>query len=49
MKRKIIFLAAGIMMAVNLSAQTPGQDFTNRMNHIFQYGMKNKQIVMVWM
>ena len=42
MNRKIIFLVAGIMIAFNLTAQTPGQDFTNRMNHIFQYVDKSK-------
>jgi len=29
-------------MAVYLSAQTPRQDFTNRMNHIFQYVDKSR-------
>ena len=42
MNRKILLLAAGITMTVHLTAQNPGQDFTNRMNHIFQYVDKNR-------
>ena len=42
MKRLIISLAAGLMITSHLIAQNPGQDFTNRMNHIFQYVDKNK-------
>ena len=30
------------MISANLLAQTPGQAFTNRMNHIFQYVDKNR-------
>ena len=42
MKNKIISLAMGIIIAGNLLAQNPGQEFTDRMNHIFQYVDKNK-------
>ena len=42
MNRKILFLAVGLMTAVYLPAQNPSQEFTDRMNHIFQYVDKNK-------
>jgi len=42
MKRVFFLLAAGLMITGNLLAQNPGQDFTNRMNHIFQYVDKSK-------
>jgi len=34
---KNILLLVGIMISVHLTAQNPGQEFTNRMNHIFQH------------
>ena len=42
MKKVFFLLATGVMMTVHLTAQNPGQDFTNRMNHIFQYVDKNR-------
>ena len=42
MNRKILLLAVGLMTAVYLPAQNSGQEFTDRMNHIFQYVDKNK-------
>jgi len=42
MNRKNLFLAVGLMMTMHLTAQNPGQDFTDRMNHIFQYVDKSK-------
>jgi len=42
MKRVFLFLATGLMMNVHLTAQNPGQNYTNRMNHIFQYVDKSK-------
>ena len=42
MKTKILLLSLGLMIAVNLLSQNPGQDYTNRMNYIFQYADKNR-------
>ena len=42
MNRKILILAVGLMITVNLTAQNSGQEFIDRMNHIFQYVDKNK-------
>ena len=42
MKRVFFLLAVGLMITGNLLAQNPGQDFTNRMNHIFQHVDKSK-------
>ena len=42
MKKVFITLVAGLMMTSYLSAQNPGQEYTDRMNHIFQYVDKNK-------
>ena len=42
MKRLFLLITAGLMMSAHLSAQNPGQDFTNRMNHIFQYMNKSR-------
>ena len=37
-----VFLATGLMMTMHLAAQNPGQEFTDRMNHIFQHVNKSK-------
>jgi len=37
MKNQFLFLTTGLLMSMHLSAQNPGQDFIDRMNHIFQY------------
>ena len=42
MKTKILLFAAGWMITFNLLSQNPGQDYTNRMNYIFQYVDKNR-------
>ena len=42
MKTKIILLTVGLMIAFNLLAQNPGQQYTDRMNYIFQYVDKSK-------
>ena len=42
MNRKFLLLVVGIKITVHLTAQNPGQDFVDRMNHIFQYVNKNK-------
>ena len=42
MKRIISLFTVGLLMTAHLSAQNPGQDFINRMNHIFQYVDKSK-------
>jgi len=42
MNSKILFLSLGLIISVHLTAQNPGQEFTNRMNHIFQYVDKSK-------
>jgi len=42
MKRVFLFLIVGVMMSTHLPAQNPGQEFTNKMNHIFQHVNKSK-------
>ena len=42
MKTKVLLFLAGWMIAFNLSSQNPSQDYTNRMNYIFQYMDKNR-------
>ena len=43
MKRIFFLLTAGITMTMHLTAQNPaGQEFTDRMNHIFQYVDKSR-------
>ena len=42
MKRVFLLLVAGLITTVHLIAQNPGQEFTNRMNHIFQHVNKSK-------
>jgi hypothetical protein len=41
--KKIIFLSVtGILISLHLFAQNPSQEFSNRMNHIFQYVNKSR-------
>ena len=42
MKRVFLFIVVGLLMSVHLLAQNPGQQFTDRMNHIFQYVDKSR-------
>ena len=42
MKTKIIILTASLMIAYSLTAQNPGQKYTNKMDSIFQYVNKSK-------
>ena len=42
MNFKILFLSVGLIISVNLLDQNPGQEFTDRMNHIFQHVDKSK-------
>jgi hypothetical protein len=42
MKTKIFLSAIGLIIAGNLSAQDPGQEYTDRMNYIFQQTNKSR-------
>jgi len=42
MKTKILLLTVGLITAVNLLSQNPGQEYTNKMDSIFQYVNKSR-------
>jgi hypothetical protein len=42
MKKVFFLLTMGLIMTANLFAQNPGQEFSDRMNHIFQYVNKSR-------